>query len=221
MENLRARLAIQLINAKRYRDAEQKLTNWLDAAADPITRVRYFLGLAESQRSLGNEQQAGANLERALILQPTDVMLNNDLAYLWIDRGARLVEAEKMIRYAVGRAPRQAAYLDTYGWLMYKKGEFAEAKKWLLRGNHGRDGKDPVIHDHLGDACWRLGQLAEAIEHWTTAVRMSNERDEDRRIADDERRVRTMTPKKIEDAGAGREPSVAPIAEPAPPADSG
>jgi tetratricopeptide (TPR) repeat protein len=217
LENLRARLAIQLIIAKRYRDAEQKLTTWLEAATDPLTRVRYLLGLAESQRSQGNEQQAGANLERALVLQPMDVTLNNDIAYLWIDRGVRLPEAEKLIRYAVGRAPRQAAYLDTYGWLMYKKGEFAEAKKWLLRGNRGRDGKDPVIHDHLGDTCWRLGQSAEAIEHWTTAVRLSKERDENRRIADDERRVRTVTPKKIEDASAGREPAVAPLAEPAPP----
>lgn len=221
LENLRARLGIQLIFAKRYRDAEQKLTTWLEAAADPLTRVRYLLGLAEAQRSQGNDQQAGANLERALVLQPMDVTLNNDIAYMWIDRGSRLPEAQKMIRYAVGRAPRQAAYLDTYGWLMYKKGEFAEAKKWLLRGNRGRNGEDPVIHDHLGDTCWRLGQSAEAIEHWITAIRLSNERDEDRRIADDERRVRSVTPKKIEEASAGREPVVAPLAEPAPQTESG
>jgi len=221
LENLRARFGIQFIIAKRYRDAEQKLTTWLEAAADPLTRVRYLLGLAEAQRSQGNDQQAGANLERALVLQPTDVTLNNDIAYLWIDRGVRLPEAEKMIRYAVGRAPRQAAYLDTYGWLMYKKGEFAEAKKWLLRGNRGRGGEDPVIHDHLGDTYWRLGQSAEAIEHWTTAIRLSKERDEDRRIADDERRVRMVTPKKIEDASAGREPAVAPLSEPAPQIESG
>ncbi len=221
LENLRARLGIQLIIAKRYRDAEQKLTTWLEVATDPLTRVRYLLNLAEAQRSQGNDQQAGANLERALVLQPMDVTLNNDIAYMWIDRGVRLPEAQKMIRYAVGRAPHQAAYLDTYGWLMYKKGEFAEAKKWLLRGNRGRNGEDPVIHDHLGDTCWRLGQSAEAIEHWTTAVRLSNERDEDRRIADDERRVRIVTPKKIEDASAGREPTVAPLAEPAPQTESG
>lgn len=213
-------LAGQLILNKQFREAEQQLSAWLEAATDPQTRLRYLLGLAESQRSLGNEQQAGATLERALVLQPTYVTLNNDMAYMWIDRGVRLPEAEKMIRYAVGRAPRQAAYLDTYGWLMYKKGEFTEAKKWLLRGNRGRDGEDPVIHDHLGDTYWRLGQSTEAIEHWTTAVRLTNEREEDRRIADDERRVRTLTPKKIEDASAGREPSVAPLAEPAPPAES-
>jgi len=144
--------------------------------------------------------------------------LNNDMAYLWIDQGVHLVEAEKLIRYSVGRAPRQAAYLDTYGWLLYKKGQFAEAKKWLSRANHARGGKDPVIHDHLGDTCWRLGQSAEAIEHWSTAIRLSAERDADRRINDDERRVRTTTPKKIEDGNAGHEPSVAPL--PAPPSPS-
>ncbi len=221
MEDLRSRLAIQLISAKRYRDAEQNLTIWLDETTDSATRFRYLLGLADAQRSQGNEELAGTTLERALVLQPTYVTLSNDVAYLWIDRGIRLEEAERLIRYALGRSPRQAAYLDTYGWLLYKKGEFAEARKWLLRGNRGRDGQDPVILDHLGDTYWRLGQSAEAIEHWTAAVRISNERDEDRRIADDERRVRTVTPKKIEDAGAGREPSVAPLAEPAPAPDSG
>ena len=221
MNSLRRDLAAELITTKRYREAEQQLSTWLEASTDPPTRVRYLLALVECQRSQGNEQQAGATLERALVLLPTDMTLNNDMAYLWIDQGVRLVEAEKLIRYSVGRAPRQAAYLDTYGWLLYKKGQFAEAKRWLSRANHARDGKDPVIHDHLGDTCWRLGQSAEAIEHWSTAIRLSAERDADRRINDDERRVRTTTPKKIEDGNAGREPSVAPLAAPPSPSEPG
>ncbi|MFH1108755.1 MAG: tetratricopeptide repeat protein [Planctomycetota bacterium] len=221
LNELRRDLIAELLTTKRYREAEQQLSTWLEASTDPPTRVRYLLALAECQRSQGNEQQAGAALERALVLLPTDMTLNNDMAYLWIDQGVRLVEAEKLIRYSVGRAPRQAAYLDTYGWLLYKKGQFVEAKKWLSRANHARDGKDPVIHDHLGDTCWRLGQPAEAIEHWSTAIRLSAERDADRRINDDERRVRMTTPKKIEDGSAGREPSVAPLAAPASPSESG
>ncbi len=213
LEELRSRLAMQLILSKRFRDAEQQITSWLEGTNDPQTRARYLLALAECQRAQGNELQAGEILDRTRVMVPTDPTLNNDVAYLWIDRGIKLDEAEPLIRYAVGRLPRQAAYLDTYGWLLYKRGEFAAAKKWLLRANHAREGKDPVIHDHLGDTVWHLGESAKALEHWREAVQLTNERDPEARVSDDERRVRTVTPQKIEEAEADRKPPVAPLGE--------
>jgi tetratricopeptide (TPR) repeat protein len=212
-------LASQLLADKQFRKAEQQVMTWLETAAESPARTRYLLALVDAQRAQGNEAQAGVSLERALTLLPTHPTLNNDTAYLWIERGERLDEAEKLIRFAVGREPRQAAYLDTYGWLLYKKGDFEGAKKWLVRANHARGGKDPVLNDHLGDTLWRLKQPDKAMEHWEQAVKLSNEREQDARIADDERRVRTVTPIKIEEAKAGGSPPVAPSGgEPHPPA---
>ena len=123
---------------------------------------------------------------------------------------------QRMIRYALSRAPRESTYLDTYGWLLYKKGSFANAKKWLLRADRARAEADPVIRDHLGDVCWRLGRSEEAIEHWTKAVETVRQRPEDELNSEDERRVLNSTQQKIEDARAGRPPTVAPLAaEPA------
>ncbi len=210
-------LAGQLVADKQFRDAEQKITSWLDSAIEPRTRAGYLMELVDLQRAQGNEAQAGVTLERVLVLMPTHPTLNNDVAYLWIDRGERLDEAQKLIRYALSRAPRQAAYLDTYGWLLYKRGDFEGAKKWLLRAYHSRDA-DPVIHDHLGDTLWRLNQRDTAVQHWTLAMERTKEREEDARISDDERRVRTTTPQKIEDGKAGRKPPLAPLGgEPHPP----
>ena len=120
-----------------------------------------------------------------------------------------------MIRYALWRSPRQGAYLDTYGWLLYKKGDFAEAKKWLLRASRTRAGGDPVVLDHLGDTCWRIGESEEALEHWTAAIEAAQARlREDAIISADERRVGNNTQGKIDGARAGRPPAVAPLAAP-------
>jgi Flp pilus assembly protein TadD len=168
--------------------------------------------LVVAVRADGDEERAEKVMERALRLRPGDAGINNDLAYGWIDRGIRLVEAEPMIRYAVWREPFNGAYLDTYGWLQYKKGKLAEARKWLERASRARRGDDPVVADHLGDACWRLGEVELAVKRWTDAAAAVAKRPADQPISEDERRVQTLTQKKIDDARAGRSPVVAPLA---------
>jgi Tfp pilus assembly protein PilF len=211
--DLRLSLTRVLILAEDYRAAERQLNTWLDASRDPTERFGLLQRLAYCHRAQGDESLANEVLARALVLRPDDVTLNNDVAYGWVDRGIRLDEAEPMIRYALWRSPRQGAYLDTYGWLLYKKGDFAEAKKWLLRASRTRTGGDPVVLDHLGDTCWRIGESDEAVKHWTAAVEAARVRsNEGAVISADERRVGNKTQEKIDAARAGRPPAVAPLA---------
>ncbi|MGB2984468.1 MAG: tetratricopeptide repeat protein [Phycisphaerae bacterium] len=212
LTTLRMSLAQNLIAAKQYREARQHLSAWLDSTRDPGSRFAFLRVLAYCYQMQHEEEQAAKVMERALLLRPDHVGTNNDVAYGWIDRGIRLGEAERMIRYALSQEPRQGAYLDTYGWLLYKKGVFAEAKKWLLLANRARGEDDAVIHDHLGDTCWRLDQAEEAIEHWTAAVASVRGKAGDEFSSEDERRVRDATQQKIDDAHAGRGSAVAPLA---------
>ena len=212
LETLRTKLIGELVAGKRFRRAEQLLDEWLNAAGDPKSRYAYLWLSARCRQAQNQAEAAAAAMERALVLQPADVGLNNDLAYTWIDQGRRLDEAERMIRYAVAREPGRAAYLDTFGWLLYKKDQFAEARKWILRASRTAGGKDPVLFDHLGDACFRMGATAEAIEHWTEAQRLAAEKAPDAPTSDDERRVRQTVQQKIDDARAGRAPKTAPAA---------
>lgn len=213
-EALRLRLLLDLVADKQYRTAERRVGEWLDGPSSPQSRATYLLLLAAAQRAQGHEEQAAENMERALVLRPGDVSLSNDLSYTWIDRGIRLDDAEPLIRYAVGRFPLQAAYLDTYGWLLYKKGAFAEAAVWLGRANRARAGEDPVILDHLGDTFWRLSKREQAIAHWNRAVDVVSEKSDEELANDDERRVRSQAPAKIEKARSNHEPPVAPLKAP-------
>jgi Tfp pilus assembly protein PilF len=185
----------------------------MEEVRDPQAQFMYLVGLASCFRAEGNESEAAGVLERALVIRPDNVGLNNDIAYGWIDRGVQLDRAESMIRLAVSRQPRQMAYLDTFGWLLYKKQDFAAARKWIDRASRAGQREDPVVHDHLGDTYWRLGKSEEAIEHWAEALKLAQARSSAQRNAD-ERRVLSTAESKINAVRSGRWPAVAPVAIP-------
>ncbi len=209
---LQLQLVTELIFDKQYQRAEQELSGWIEATTEPRLRARFLLLLSTCYTRQGHFDRAADVMQRVHLLAPNDPIRNNDLAYQWIDRGIYLDKAEPLVRYALGRIPTNAAYLDTFGWLLYKKGEFSEARTWLRRADRARTGGDSVIMDHLGDACWRLGAVEEAIGYWSKAVESIADREGDDLVNDDERRVKVETPSKIEAARSKGSPKIAPLA---------
>lgn len=214
IEQLRVSLGLALIGAERARDAEERVTGWLETSDDGGARARLLWLLALAQRAQRDEDGANETIRRALAIAPDNVSLNNDVAYGWINAGERLDEAERMIRFALSRSPREAAYLDTYGWLLYKKARFSEAKLWLERARRASENDDPVLLDHLGDACWRLGEKEAAITHWTKSLELMTERRDEQLLSADDRRVRDEVPKKLNAARSAEEPPTAPLGRP-------
>lgn len=116
-----------------------------------------------------NEDDTAASrrvMEAALKKFPDHPGLNNSLGYGLANDGVRLDDAQRMIARAVAAEPGTSAYLDSMGWVFYKKGEFDEALGWLERGRAADGGSHPVIIDHHGDTLYRLGREAEAVRVW-------------------------------------------------------
>jgi tetratricopeptide (TPR) repeat protein len=153
--------------------------------------------LADLFRQLGTIYQFSGRMDkcyemhqRVLALQPTNPGAHNDLGYMWADAGKYLDRAENMIRFAVGRSPRNSAFLDSLGWVYYKKDDMPNALKYLrLAVQFGSD-SDPVIFDHLGDALYRVGQVEEAVREWQRAVEAADAEDRIRTPEDDRVAVR-------------------------------
>ena len=213
VEQLRMARISALGSAKRFREAQALIDELTQANAGSGPVVELLARQANLYRLQGREDEAIAVLQSALPLRASTESLSNDISYSWIDRGIKLHDAEKLITHALGRIPRQAAYLDTYGWLLYKKGDFENARLWLTRANRVRGGDDPVIYDHLGDTHWRLGQREEAIAQWKTAVELVKDKTEHELTNDDERRVKRTTSQKIADAATSEGPKIAPLAD--------
>jgi tetratricopeptide (TPR) repeat protein len=89
---------------------------------------------------------------------------------MWADRGQNLEEAEGMIRKALAGDPDNGAFLDSLGWLCYKKGELDEALKWLLRAVDNLRPEDATVYDHLADTYQKLGKMDEAVRSWEKAL---------------------------------------------------
>lgn len=193
--------------------AERLLRQVIQGEAAPQDRFRHLRLLAAALQLHDDAARAIPILEECLKLQPVDAGINNDLGYLLADLGLRLEEAEAMVRLAVSRPPPEPAYLDSYGWVMYKMGRFAEALIWLQRaaGNDPED--DPEILDHMGDAFWRQADFDEALRRWRLAL-AAGEAAADGVKLEDPRRARLLKAlrDKIQAAEAGQKPAVAPMA---------
>ncbi|MFQ5491800.1 MAG: tetratricopeptide repeat protein, partial [Phycisphaerae bacterium] len=216
---LRQVLAGHLIQAKRFDQAQVKLTRWIERSPGIDAKFQYLRLLSQCRQERGQKEQALEALEQAYDLKPNDAGINNDLAYSWADSGINLDEAEKRLRFAVAQEPRVDAYLDSLGWVLYKKGQFAEAVKWLTRSLVAGAGEDPVIHNHLGDALWRAGKSEQAREHWIEAQQRAEKRLENESTLNrpEYESVLESTRQKIQQVEQGEPPDVAPLGRDAAP----
>jgi len=173
-------------------------------------KARLLRSLSVIYQQKNRPDLAEERLREARRLIPLDVGTNNDLGYTLADAGKNLDEAEKMIRYAVGEDPRQPAYMDSLGWVLYKKGEFNRAFTWLKRAANLEAGQDPVIYNHLGDTCWRLNKKEQAVANWKQSLTLHHEQVKDEFADPDEQLVESVK-QKIKKAETAGTPDVARI----------
>ncbi|MCH7702640.1 MAG: tetratricopeptide repeat protein [Planctomycetes bacterium] len=205
------RLARLLMSAERYDRAQERLSGWIAELGTSGLRYDFLTLLSICHAERGHSRQAIETLELAHEIDPRNPGACNDLGYMLADAGLRLEEAEALIRYAVARSPRNAAFLDSLGWVMYKKGDFEAADRWLQKATHTGDEVDPVVLDHLADTYWRLGRTAEAIETWQQARDLT----EDGETAN-VRALRDSLETKLDSVGQGGVPPVADMVGPTP-----
>jgi len=93
--------------------------------------------------------------------------LNNFCYYLSL-RNDKLDKAAELAKKANNLSPNTPAYEDTYGWVLYKQKDYAEAKKWLEKAIE-KSNNDPVIFEHYGDILYKLGETEKAYKYWLKA----------------------------------------------------
>lgn len=173
-------LILILMIAERYGEAEKTINFRLsalqqlrDTGEGNVDGPMYWLRsrLAQVYQQTGRPTQAIQQLELILRDLPTDAGINNDLGYTYADLGLKLDKAERMIRLALAEQPRNAAYLDSLGWVFYKRGEFSRAVLFIQRAVRlQEDDPDPILYDHFADALYRADRPDEARINWQRAL---------------------------------------------------
>jgi len=100
--------------------------------------------------------------------EPDNAPALNYLGYMYADSGVHLEESLEMIKKALTYEPDNGAYLDSYGWALYRLGRLEEAEEQIRKALDVVQ-SDATIHEHLGDILRARGHLDEARDHWQRA----------------------------------------------------
>jgi tetratricopeptide (TPR) repeat protein len=107
-------------------------------------------------------EDAERYLADAYKMKPDDPTVNNFYGYLLAEMGVRLEEAEGMVKRALDVEPENGYYIDSLGWIYYRRGEYDKAIVQLEKAS-GIVKNDPVILEHLGDTYRALKRYRKAL----------------------------------------------------------
>ncbi len=164
--------APQIINtrARIYADsgelpkAYEALRQGLEDYPDSV-ELRY--ARASLYEDEGKVKDALRELAAVLKDRPEDPAAMNALGFTLADHSQSLSRARKLIERAHTAAPKNAAILDSLGWVLFRQGHDAEALPYLRMAYSDDRGGD--IAAHLGEVLWRGGKHDEAQRIWTEA----------------------------------------------------
>jgi tetratricopeptide (TPR) repeat protein len=160
---------VQLLRDLRlYEEAYQVQSELVALAPDDAELVYDQAMLAEKA---GHPETMEKLLRQVISQKPQYHHAYNALGYSLADRGVRLDEAKQLILKAMEFAPSDPFITDSLGWVEFRMGNKAEAKRHLETAYKARP--DVEIAAHLGEVLWSLGDKEAALKVWKEGARTS------------------------------------------------
>jgi tetratricopeptide (TPR) repeat protein len=167
-------LALAQREAKRSQQAVvtfEEALHEAEATAPELLNARFFFDYGAAADQAGLQDKAVELLKRSIAIDPAKAAeACNYLGYMWAERNTNLDEAEDYIRQALELDPGNGAYLDSRGWVAFRKGRYEDALRDLLRAAQSLTRDDPVVFEHIGDTYAKLNNVPKALEFWQKAI---------------------------------------------------
>ena len=167
---------ITALNAYGFTLNQQKKTDaaliYLDKALllDP-NNIQVLGTMGMIYDSMGKYTISDSLYERALKIDSTDVLIANNFAYSLSERGVQLDRAFKLSEFAITQEPENSSYLDTFGWVYFKKGNYKEAINYIKKAIK-YDEANATLFDHLADVYWKMNDKKMARQYWEKALEL-------------------------------------------------
>ncbi len=160
-------------------EAVQSLEKGLGFADNnlPLT-VQFYSMLAEAWQNLERHEKSDEYFEKALQIEPENIMILNNYGYYLSLREVELEKAEEMSRITILAEPDNPTYLDTYAWILYKAGKNEQALEYIEKAVQSGGDEDPDILEHCGDILYSLDRKEEALVYWEKALAAGSESEE-------------------------------------------
>lgn len=124
--------------------------------------------------------EAFEDYDSALVYNKDNILCLNNYAYFLSLRNENLDKAEEMSYRTIKAEPDNKTYLDTYAWILFQQGKFADAQRYmdkvvprdsteefLMKDEHTTS----AILEHAADVAWMNGDAQWAIHLWQLAVK--------------------------------------------------
>ncbi len=155
--------------------------------------------LAQAHERQGEWKRALEQVRLVLAADAKHATALNYLGYTQAQHGGDLDEAERLVRRALDLKPGSAAFLDSLGFVLLKRGDAPRALELLERAVQAGP-EDPTLLEHLGEASLALGDRARALEAFRRAKALlelaPDEAERPSQRADLERRLKLLSPEK-------------------------
>ena len=174
-------LGMALAEQKKLEDATDVLQQGLRVRTEFVSErlvSNVFGVLGDIYYQQGKEQEAFAAYDSALVYMGDNIMCLNNYAYYLSLKEEQLDRAEEMSYRTIRREPENITYLDTYAWILFKKGDYAHARSYMDKVVNPEKTDQELLSDeglmgnlieHAGDIYANLGETETALRLWKLA----------------------------------------------------
>jgi tetratricopeptide (TPR) repeat protein len=159
---------VSAYSTENYADVVKAVDYASMLAVNDMPVLLDFLSMqGDAYHKLGKNHESDSVYEIALQKDNDFVIVLNNYSYFLALRGENLDRALEMSTKLIS-IDQRATYLDTHAWVLYKKGEFEKALKYIDKAIL-EDPKGFVYFEHKGDILYKLNSPDEAMEMWKKA----------------------------------------------------
>jgi tetratricopeptide (TPR) repeat protein len=161
-------IGISLFQKEDYHEAYNRLKSGYRDDMDKPVRLQFLTFIAESAFKIQLIDSAFAAFDKILHIDPENYSIMNNYSYYLALHNRDLKKAEVMSKQTIINEPENATYLDTYGWVLFVSGRYADAEKYLKLAVAGSD--DPDVLFHYAEVLNKLGKKIEAETYYLKAI---------------------------------------------------
>jgi tetratricopeptide (TPR) repeat protein len=156
---------------KEYEDAVAALQQALIiSGSNKLLQAEIYAALGDTYHGMKEYGKSDEAYQESLDRNPDNAHVLNNFAYYLSLRKKELDKATEMARRANELEPNNAAFEDTYGWVLYQKGQYEQARIWIEKAlKNGGDTRAAIL-EHYGDVHYQLGKVDSAVEYWQRAL---------------------------------------------------
>lgn len=158
-------------------DALRKGTAFINDQSNTAIVAEIYSIMGEIYSANDLKKEAYTAYDSCLQYDPGNIGTLNNYAYFLSVDGVDLDRAEKMSAKVIAAEPKNATYLDTYAWILYRLGRYADAKIYIDQTLKfvSDSTSSNTLYEHAADIYAALGDYGSAASFCEKAVKQGGD----------------------------------------------